>query len=135
MKPGRPKLTPIFQVAVCLVVLTALGLKSEAGLEEKPLPRLPPGVKALQSDGLHNLFSLSPNLYSGSAPEGDLGFASLNKLGIKTILTVDGTAPDVSAAHRHGLRYIHIPHGYDGIDAQTQAWLIKAVEILPFRPS
>lgn len=92
---------------------------------------LPAGVKALQAPGVHNLFALSTNLFSGSAPEGDEGFAALAKLGIKTIVTVDGTRPDIERAHKFGMRYIHLPHGYDGIDAHTQALLVKSAETAP----
>src|ERR1044072_3259574 len=30
--------------------------------------------------------------------------------------------------HAHGMRYVHLPHGYDGIPTTTQLQLIKAVE-------
>jgi protein tyrosine phosphatase (PTP) superfamily phosphohydrolase (DUF442 family) len=65
--------------------------------------------------GLHNVMKLSNHLYSGSEPHGDEGFASLAKLGIKTVVSVDGAKPNVEAARRHGIRYIHIPIGYDGL--------------------
>lgn len=92
---------------------------------------LPSGVKSLEAPGLHNLFVVGNNLYSGSSPEGDEGFESLVKLGIKTIITVDGGKPDVEAAHKHGMRYVHLPHGYDGISTNLQLQLAKAGEALP----
>jgi hypothetical protein len=64
-------------------------------------------------------------------PEGDEGFASLAKLGVKTIITVDGARPQLDLAHKYGMRYVHIPHGYDGIDAHTQALLAGASRTLP----
>ncbi|HTG45440.1 MAG TPA: hypothetical protein VK633_13010, partial [Verrucomicrobiae bacterium] len=84
-----------------------------------------------ETSGLHNLFRLGPNLYSGSAPEGSPGFAELRHLGIKTIITVDGTKPDVATAKTFGLRYVHLPHGYEGISASIQLKLIQAAETLP----
>jgi hypothetical protein len=88
-------------------------------------------VQSLEAAGLQNLFRLTPRIYSGSAPEGDAGFESLTRLGIKTIITVDGTKPDIEAAHRHGFRYVHLPHGYDGIPFQVGQQLAKAAATRP----
>ena len=92
---------------------------------------LPPGVKAFAVPGLHNVFALGTNVYSGSSPEGNEGFAALAKLGVKTIITVDGAKPAVESARRHGIRYVHLPHGYNGINTSLQLLLAKAAESLP----
>jgi hypothetical protein len=92
---------------------------------------LPPGVKSLAAPGLHNLFAVGTNLFSGSTPEGEEAFAALAKLGVKTIITVDGAKPEVELARKHGLRYVHLPHGYDGINTHLQAQLAKAAQSLP----
>jgi protein tyrosine phosphatase (PTP) superfamily phosphohydrolase (DUF442 family) len=76
--------------------------------------------------GLHNVVEVSAGLLSGSEPEGEEGFASLAKLGVKTIVSVDGARPDVEAAHRNGLRYVHIPIGYDGVPEVAAATLARA---------
>ncbi len=68
---------------------------------------------------LHNLLQITDTLYSGGEPHGDEAFASLEKLGIKTIVSVDGAQPDLARAKKYGLRYVHIPIGYDGIDEQA----------------
>jgi protein tyrosine phosphatase (PTP) superfamily phosphohydrolase (DUF442 family) len=81
--------------------------------------------------GLHNAFRVSPRIYSGSSPDDDAAFAALADLGIKTIITVDGSRPDVEAAHRHGLRYVHLPFGYDGIPHERVVALAKAAATLP----
>jgi len=86
------------------------------------------GFEPRAAAGLHNVFRVAPNLYSGSAPEGAAGFDSLQKLGIKTVITVDGVSPEVEEAHKHGMRYIHLPHGYDGIPRATQILLAKATQ-------
>lgn len=75
--------------------------------------------------GLHNLHRIGDAIYSGSEPHGEEGFASLAKLGIKTIVSVDGARPDLEIAHQHGLRYVHIPIGYDGIDEQAAGSLTR----------
>lgn len=77
--------------------------------------------------GVHNFFRAATNIYSGSQPEGDATFAALAKLGVKTIVSVDGAKPDVTGAARHGLRYIHLPVGYDGIPTNRIAELARVV--------
>jgi protein tyrosine phosphatase (PTP) superfamily phosphohydrolase (DUF442 family) len=51
----------------------------------------------------------------------------LAKLGVKTVVSVDGARPDVEAARRHGLRYVHIPIGYDGVPRKTGEALARLV--------
>jgi hypothetical protein len=68
------------------------------------------------------------HIFSGSEPHGEEAFASLKQMGIKTIVSVDGARPNVEAARRHGLRYIHIPIGYDGISDQAGAALARLVK-------
>lgn len=112
-------------------LLVVLALILSAFAAEKQVGSVP-GVKPLADPpGLHNLFALGTNMYSGSAPDGDAGFAALANLGVKTIITVDGTKPDVERAHRFGMRYIHLPHGYDGIATNIQWRLIRAAETQP----
>jgi len=86
--------------------------------------------QALYAEGITNFFKLSDGIYSGSAPEGE-GFATLKKLGIKTIITVDGTKPNVQGAKKFGLRYVHLPFGYDGIPRKQALALVKAASKLP----
>ena len=92
---------------------------------------LPATIRPLQAKGLNNFFQLSDHIYSGSAPEGDAGFAALKARGIKTIITVDGAKPDVEGAARYGIRYVHLPIGYDGVPTNQAIRLVKAAETLP----
>src|SRR5262249_47684621 len=39
--------------------------------------------------------------------------------------------PDIDAARKYGLRYVHLPFGYDGITRQRVLQLAKAVRDLP----
>ena len=88
-------------------------------------------VGKLEAPGLHNVYRLTDALFSGSSPEGDEGFESLRRLGIQTILSVDGARPDIARARRFGLRYVHLPVGYNGVP-EGQGWRIaKAVRDLP----
>jgi protein tyrosine phosphatase (PTP) superfamily phosphohydrolase (DUF442 family) len=77
--------------------------------------------------GLHNVFQVMPQLFSGSEPHGTEGFDSLAKLGVKTIVSVDGARPDVAAARDLGIRYVHIPIGYDGVPEQARLALARVM--------
>ena len=81
--------------------------------------------------GLCNVVAFHDGFYSGSAPAGDAGFDSLSSLGIKTILSVDGAIPEIELAEKHGMRYVHLPIGYDGFDDARKAQLVRAVRDLP----
>jgi hypothetical protein len=83
-------------------------------------------AQAIEIPGVHNAFRVTEKIFSGSQPEGDAAFAALAKLGVKTLISVDGSKPDVEAAHQHGLRYIHLPYGYDGVPTNRVAELATA---------
>jgi len=68
----------------------------------------------------HNLRKVSSTTWTGGEPKDDADFAALRRMGIRTVVSVDGAKPDVSAAERHGLRYVHIPIGYDEINTHAQ---------------
>jgi hypothetical protein len=80
---------------------------------------------------LPNPWQVHPKVISGGVPEGDAAFEELAKLGVKTVISVDGAKPDVERAKRHGLRYVHLPHGYDGVPDERMKELAKAVRDLP----
>jgi protein tyrosine phosphatase (PTP) superfamily phosphohydrolase (DUF442 family) len=85
----------------------------------------------VEKEHLPNAFRLHERVISGGQPEGDAGFRELSELGVKTVISVDGARPDVELAKRHGLRYVHLPHGYDGVPAERARELAKAVRDLP----
>ncbi|MCA9278819.1 MAG: hypothetical protein H6815_11560 [Phycisphaeraceae bacterium] len=76
--------------------------------------------------GLHNVVAYHDDFYSGSAPESDEGFDTLAAMGIRTIISVDGAVPEVDKAKAHGIRYIHLPIGYNGFDEQRKLELVRA---------
>jgi tRNA-Thr(GGU) m(6)t(6)A37 methyltransferase TsaA len=78
--------------------------------------------------GLHNVMQVSDRIYSGSEPHGEEGFASLEQMGIKTVVSVDGARPNVEVARKHDLRYVHVPIGYDGVPEQAGAALARLVK-------
>ena len=81
--------------------------------------------------GLHNVVPVTPKLISGGVPEGGVAFDELKAMGIKTIISVDGAAPDVDAAESRGMRYVHIPLRYEGYTSEQQLELARAVRDLP----
>lgn len=100
-----------------------------ADLPVGPLPV--GGEKAVEFAGVHNVFRLSEKLYNGSAPEREAGFLSLQRLGIKTIISVDGMNPDSATGRKYGMRSVHLPFGYDGCPTQTANTIVRAVRDLP----
>jgi protein tyrosine phosphatase (PTP) superfamily phosphohydrolase (DUF442 family) len=75
--------------------------------------------------GLNNVVLAGAGIYSGGEPHGDEAFASLARLGVKTIVSVDGAKPDLEKAHRYGIRYVHIPIGYDGVHEPARLTLTR----------
>lgn len=80
---------------------------------------------------LPNAVRVHPKVISGGLPADDAAFAELEALGVKTVISVDGAKPDVAMAKKHGLRYVHLPFGYDGIPDERVKELAKAVRDLP----
>lgn len=85
----------------------------------------------LVQSGLPNLYRLNDRLFAGGQPDGVIGFHSLATLGVHTVISVDGAEPDVEAASQAGLRYVHLPIGYDGIARSRLVELYMAVHHLP----
>lgn len=114
------RLTAFLALSLCASLLTAA---------EPTTPGVTNQVaQSIEIKGVHNAFRATDTIYSGSQPEGDEAFAALAKLGVKTIISVDGGKPDVEAARKHGLKYIHLPYGYDGIPTNRVVELVKAAK-------
>lgn len=107
-----------------------LGLLATVGCTPAPpvLPTAAPAAKRLAIPGIENTFLVTPTLYSGGAPEGQEDFKELQKLGIRTVISVDGTSPDVESAKNSGMKYVHLPVGYDGIKTPIAYKIAKAVQ-------
>jgi protein tyrosine phosphatase (PTP) superfamily phosphohydrolase (DUF442 family) len=104
----------------CAIFASLPGFILWADATDGPMPQ------PLELPGIHNAFRVTERILSGSLPEGDAAFAALAKAGVRTIISVDGGKPDLAAAKRRGLRYVHLPFGYDGIPANRVAELAKA---------
>jgi hypothetical protein len=97
---------------------------------EPDRPSIPPPstseTKPRDYLGIHNAVSYHEGFVSGSAPEGEAGFDTLAAMGVKTIISVDGAEPEVDKAASRGMRYIHLPIGYNGFDEQRKLQLVRA---------
>jgi protein tyrosine phosphatase (PTP) superfamily phosphohydrolase (DUF442 family) len=113
-----------------LVLLAAsVGAPTSCGQASQGESRKDP--ERIEIAGIENAFRLSPRLYSGGDPHGVEAFSALKKLGIRTIISVDGSTPDVETARALGLRYVHLPIGYDGVPRAQAVKLVQAVKALP----
>ena len=90
----------------------------------------PVGPELVVAD-LHNVHALTPRLFAGSEPRTAAQFAALRKLGIKTIISVDGSRPAADLAEKFGFRYVHLPFGYDGVPRDRELEIGRAVRDLP----
>ncbi len=81
--------------------------------------------------GIDNFLKISTLLYSGGTPEDEEAFKSLAHLGIKTIISVDGNRPQVELAKKLGMKYVHIPIGYDGVLENESSAFVRVVKECP----
>jgi protein tyrosine phosphatase (PTP) superfamily phosphohydrolase (DUF442 family) len=115
-----------------LLAIFVCGCLIMAGCAEDKQPS--PAVAAKQATPqkldvkyLPNAYRLHEKVISGGLPEGDDAFAELAALGVKTVISVDGAKPEVQLARQHGMRYVHLPHGYNGVPEARAKELAKAV--------
>src|SRR5687767_6206083 len=121
--------------AIAAAILCACG----AACEEGRADQLPPAdsrpatrpFERIVDKALPNAHRVTEKVYSGGQPYGEPGFARLQQLGVKTIISVDGAKPDVEVARKYGMRYVHLPIGYAGVSNEQGMALAKAVDELP----
>ncbi len=113
-------------VASCIAfaIVLAVGI-SQADLccADSPEPLALPSLK--------NAFRITDDVLMGATPEGHAGFEALRKLGVRTIISVDGARPNLLLAREFKLSYVHLPLGYEGISEDRRIELAKAVAVLP----
>ncbi|MEC9373608.1 MAG: hypothetical protein VYC34_07180 [Planctomycetota bacterium] len=116
-------LVVMFGIAAASIVIAGPSAGDHSG------PITPPKMgEAKDLPGIHNVILFGDGVYSGSVPEGDAGFDTLQALGIRTIISVDGARPDLERAKSRGMRYVHIPIQYSGIDDDDAMDLAKAMD-------
>ncbi len=80
---------------------------------------------------LENAFKFTKKVWGGAEPHDDAALRSLKELGVKTVLSVDGAKPDVEMAHKYGLKYVHLPFGYDSVPETQAKAIAKALNEFP----
>jgi hypothetical protein len=118
-------------IVATLALVSAADTRAQTAEPHTAQPPSPQAQSPSDAPGLHNVVAFGPGCWSGSLPEGDAGFASLQSWGVRTVISVDGAVPDVARAARFGLRYVHLPIGYDGFDEARKLELVRAVRDLP----
>jgi protein tyrosine phosphatase (PTP) superfamily phosphohydrolase (DUF442 family)/cytochrome c556 len=86
-----------------------------------------PAYDKLPTRGIENLYRVTPRLFSGGTPDGDAAFEHLKSLGVKLVISVDGGTPNLAAAKKAGIRYIHLPMGYDTVSHEQATKLAAAL--------
>jgi protein tyrosine/serine phosphatase len=96
-------------VASILAFATLLSLPSAAQIKadeaEKPESKW---AEALDRPGLPNLHKVNDQLYRGAQPEPE-GYQELAKMGVKTVICLRDSDPDLKAIQAAKLELVHIP--------------------------
>ena len=132
-QPRYPFGLVLLGLAGCLLSVTCSwsppgrGLAADTGQIAETATNGASSAKSSESS-LQNLLQVSRRVYCGGEPLGEVSFSELEELGVETIVSVDGARPNVEAARRHGMQYVHIPIGYDGIDQHAGKSLARLVQ-------
>lgn len=94
------------------------------------LPNQNPEPKWIEAEvnGCENVFALEGDVYSGGEPHTEYAIRALAARGIKTIVSVDGARPDIELAEKYGIRYIHLPIGYDDVPRERALQMGRVVK-------
>ena len=132
-----PRAIPLLILGAVLGVaqLNPPAIRADENTEKRltPAQNSPPAELPVRipSDHLPNAIRLHEHVISGGDPDGAEAFRELKALGVSTIICVDGARPDVEEAKKFGIKYVHLPHGYNGISKERAAQLAKAVQTFP----
>lgn len=120
---------------ICLLVLGATtgALMCRTSPPAHQMAHAPevPHLQKQEQPGLPNFHHLTDWLWCGGDPADDDALERLAQLDVKTIVSVDGAPPRVDAAAALGIRYVHLPLGYNGISAERLLELAAAQAQLP----
>lgn len=122
---------------LCGALATVAATRADGAGERPPQTVAPLAVpdgkpfESIETKDLHNAYRVTDKVLSGAAPENEQAFKDLEALGVTTIVSVDGAKPDVETAKRYGIRYVHLPIGYDGVEQLEGEQIAKALHELP----
>ncbi len=112
-----------------LLLLALAGCDNDR--DEAPAAREPHQLVKVDNPHLENCYKVTPKVWSGAQPHDEAAFAALKELGVKTVLSVDGAKPDNGLAQKYGMRYVHLPIGYDQVPRDQAENIAKALQELP----
>jgi len=115
--------------ALASILVAGAMLSAQDAIESSSSPVAASPLR-LPTEHLPNAIRIHPKILSGGLPEGESAFQELKSLGVRTLISVDHMKPDLATAKSFGMRYVHLPHGYDGIPANRAVELAKAVREL-----
>ena len=86
---------------------------------------------ALSGVDSSTILKVDETLSCGPAPGNRIRLQDLADMGIRTIISVDAVQPDIEASTNLGMRYVHLPLGYEEIGDRKSMLIAKAVRDLP----
>ena len=107
-----------FDRNVYSLILCWLFLSGVSGAESTQANRHSGPETPVTLVGCENVFRIQEQLYSGGEPKTRDSFKVLKAMGVKTLVSVDGSTPKVDPAREFGMRYVHLPIGYSAIEDQ-----------------
>jgi len=82
----------------------------------------PPGDSPAIGIASTGLLRVTERIFVGGQPT-SATFSTLAEQGVRTVLSVDGATPQLKLAAEHGIEYIHVPIGYDGVSEHEAGML------------
>ncbi len=127
MRKAKPFVRRRIHLIVSVAVLTGPAALLSCSTTHREADTSDATAEPANQAGMHNLHRVTEAIWSGPVPDGDADFATLEALGIKTVISVDAGTPDLERIHAHNMRSIHLPIRYAGIKPDTQLALARAV--------
>lgn len=107
------KTRKILSAAIALLVGVSTWHFVQAGEDAKDLP------KSVEAGAMGSIYQVAPGLYCGAQPLSDEQLEALKKLGIQTVICLDGVRPLAKEAKEAGLTCLHIPVGFNNADTKA----------------
>ena len=74
------------------------------------------------------LILVAEGVWSSAEPVTDAHFDALYARGVRVIVSVDGARPRVEQANAAGLKYVHLPFGYDDVPRAVELGIVRVLE-------
>jgi len=130
----RPSSAGVGILLLCLIVLAAAGLwlkESVSSRTPAASDNVPFSVRPITLAPLRSVVQLAPQIYVGRRPVDDSELKALAQLGIRTLVIVEATPPDVEAGLAHGIDSVHLPMTFRAIPRETLHQLARVATEKP----